>query len=240
MPALRAGSGSGARRARAAAGIGIDARRLGAIAHTDLEAELTDSETSAFDALMAQATAASQADDGATAIDCFRRASEARPAAGLPQFLLGAEYAAAGEFGKAEEAFANASRLAPGFAMARYQLGLLQFSSGRPALALLTWQPLLELPESDPLPHFVSGFAALARDQFDEAIAHYRRGLERNTQNAALSGDIERVVAGIEALRGGGTAPVAAHAPAVAEVEVEAEATSHVLLSNYQQQGRVH
>lgn len=191
-----------------------------------------------FDALMSNGMSASQANDAAQAIECFQKASAAEPSAGLPQFLLGAEFAALGDMNQAETAFANATLLAPGFPMARYQLGLLQFSSGRAGVALLTWQPLLELPEADPLPHFVRGFAALAQDRFDEALQHYRQGLELNTTNAALSSDIEKVIAGIHAL-GVQEAPTAEE-PAVAEADANAEASNHVLLANYQQQGRPH
>jgi Flp pilus assembly protein TadD len=195
---------------------------------------MTNNEPIAFDALMSQGMAASQANDGAQAVEWFQKASAAEPAAGLPQFLLGAELASMGNMDQAEAAFANATRLAPDFPMARYQLGLLQFSSGRAAIALLTWQPLLHLPDSDPLPHFVKGFAALAHDRFDEALRHYEQGLTLNTTNDALSGDIEKVIAGIKALAPN-TAP-AADGPG----ERGAESDTHVLLANYQQQGRPH
>lgn len=192
-----------------------------------------------FDALMSNGMSASQANDGAQAIEWFQKASAAEPSAGLPQFLLGAEYAALGDMNQAEAAFANATLLAPGFPMARYQLGLLQFSSGRAGVALLTWQPLLELPEADPLPYFVRGFAALAQDRFDEALQHYRQGLELNTSNAALSGDIEKVVAGINALEGRAVPQTVQSADHESE-DAGAEASNHVLLANYQQQGRPH
>ncbi|WPH16099.1 tetratricopeptide repeat protein [Variovorax paradoxus] len=192
------------------------------------------SELNSFDALMSSAMAASQANDGPQAIDLFQQASAADPGAALPQFLLGAELAALGDMTQAEAAFANATRLAPGFPMARYQLGLLQFSSGRAAIALLTWQPLLDLPAADPLPHFVNGFAALAQDRFDEALRHYEQGLALNTTNEALSGDIEKVVAGIKAL----VESSAAVAPDAGTADDEA--SNHVLLANYHQQGRAH
>jgi len=182
---------------------------------------------------MSSGMSASQANDGAQAIEWFQKASAADPGAALPQFLLGAEFAALGDMDQAETAFANATLLAPGFPMARYQLGLLQFSSGRAGVGLLTWQPLLELPDTDPLPHFVRGFAALAQDRFEEALEHYRRGLELNTTNSALSGDIEKVIAGINAL-------ASKAVPEEESTEAEGDSGNHVLLANYQQQGRPH
>jgi len=195
--------------------------------------EMQSPDPTSFDALMSSGMSASQANDGAQAIEWFQKASAADPGAALPQFLLGAEFAALGDMGQAETAFANATLLAPGFPMARYQLGLLQFSSGRAGVGLLTWQPLLELPDTDPLPHFVRGFAALAQDRFEEALEHYRRGLELNTTNSALSGDIEKVIAGINAL-------ASKAVPEEESTEAEGDSGNHVLLANYQQQGRPH
>lgn len=191
---------------------------------------MTQPDTAIFETLISDGMTASQANDGQRAIDCFQKASVAAPSAGLPQFLLGAEFATLGDMGRAEAAFANAARLAPDFPMARYQLGLLQFSSGRAAMALLTWQPLLDLPENDPLPHFVHGFAALAQDRFQEALQHYDRGLSLNTTNEALSSDIGKIIDGIHALQ-----------PTVTtETESEEAQGNHVLLANYQQQGPLH
>ncbi|WP_440534029.1 tetratricopeptide repeat protein [Variovorax sp. YR566] len=191
------------------------------------------SDPTSFDALISQGMAASQANDGMQAIAWFQKASAEEPAAGLPQFLLGAEFAALGDMAQAEAAFANATLLAPGFPMARYQLGLLQFSSGRAAVALLTWQPLLDLPDTDPLPHFVKGFAALAQDHFEEALRCYQEGLALNATNEALSGDIEKVIAGIKALNPDG--PIADSQNSSSD-----GADNHVLLANYQQQGLAH
>lgn len=193
-----------------------------------------------FDQLISSGLAASQADDSERAIRLFQQASAVEPEVGLPQFLLGAEYAALGDMDEAEAAFANAVRLAPDFPMARYQLGLLQFSSGRAAVGLLTWQPLLELPESDPLPHFVNGFGALARDQFVEALAFYEQGLQRNTSNPALSADIEKVMAGIRvAMAQNDGESVGVSESAVGEKDA-VDASIHVFLANYQQNGPKH
>lgn len=193
---------------------------------------MTDTDSASFDDLIAQGMTASQAGEDAQAIACFRQASATRPEAGLPQFLLGSEFAALGDTDKAEAAFANATRLAPGFPMARYQLGLLQFSSGRPAMALLTWQPLLELPDTDPLPHFVTGFALLAQDQFEQALRHFQQGLGLNTSNSALSQDIEKVMSGIRLLAQRPQEPSGGLPTS--------ESEAHMLLANYQQQGRAH
>ncbi|MBN8758292.1 MULTISPECIES: tetratricopeptide repeat protein [Variovorax] len=191
---------------------------------------MTQTDTLTFDAWISNGMTASQANDSLRAIECFQNASDAAPEAGLPQFLLGAEFATLGDMARAETAFANAARLAPDFPMARYQLGLLQFSSGRAATALLTWEPLLALPESNPLPHFIHGFTALAQDRFQEALKHYDQGLALNTTNDALSSDIAKIVERIRALQD----------TSVTEHESADSEGNHVLLANYQQQGPMH
>ena len=178
---------------------------------------MTQTDTLTFDAWISNGMTASQANDSLRAIECFQNAS-------------GAEFATLGDMARAETAFANAARLAPDFPMARYQLGLLQFSSGRAATALLTWEPLLALPESNPLPHFIHGFTALAQDRFQEALKHYDQGLALNTTNDALSSDIAKIVERIRALQD----------TSVTEHESADSEGNHVLLANYQQQGPMH
>lgn len=179
-----------------------------------------------FDRLVAEGIAASRADRAEAALALFTQASEADPSSGVPHFLIGSEQASAGNFAAAELSFACAVLLAPGFPLARYQLGLLQFSSQRAPLALLTWQPLFHLPEDDALLHFVRGFAALAQDAFDEAVGHFRCGVKCDPANPALCADILQVVDAIERL--------GRHDPPVPE----AGGGDHVLLSAYAR--RVH
>ena len=153
-----------------------------------------------FDRLLAEGLAASRDQRTEAALDLFAQASALRPASGVPHFLIGSEHASAGRMDEAEAAFANAVLLAPEFALARYQLGLLHFSSQRAALALVTWQPLFELPDADPFGHFVRGFAALAQDAFAEALQHLQRGLACEAGNPAVAEDIRKVVVAVEAL----------------------------------------
>jgi tetratricopeptide (TPR) repeat protein len=190
--------------------------------------------------LISQGLTASQSNDSVSAIELFTQASQAEPQSGVPHFLIASEYAALGRIEEAETAFANAVLLAPGFAIARYQLGLLQFTSARASMALLTWEPLLQLPDSDPLPHFVRGFAELAGDQFDAALRHFNAGLELNTTNPALSNDIRMLIEKIEARpQAPGAALAATPAPSDDELE-QKKADAHVLLANYQQRGLPH
>jgi len=179
------------------------------------------------DALLQAGLAASQENDSQRALELFAQASAVYPASGLPHFLAGSEYAALGQIDKAEGALANAVLLAPDFHIARYQLGLLQFSSGRAAAALVSWQPLFALDDTQALGHFVRGFAALAQDDFAAAKGHFDAGLARNTDNAALSADIQKVLQGMsDALAQGQNATPQAPAES-------SQAAAHILLSNY-------
>lgn len=173
-----------------------------------------------FDRLIADGLEASRHNRVEAALALFAQASAVAPASGVPHFLAGSEHANAGNIELAEAAFARAVLVAPAFALARYQLGLLQFSSQRPAMALVTWEPLFGLPAADPLGHFVRGFEALARDSFAEALEHYREGLACNDINQAMASDIVQVVTAVEKLPGG--EPPAADASA-----------RHVLLAGY-------
>jgi tetratricopeptide (TPR) repeat protein len=174
-----------------------------------------------FDNLLAQGLAASGAGQPDEALNLFARARDADPASGIPHFLIGSEHASLGQFAEAESAFARAVLLSPAFPLARYQLGLLQFSSQRAAVALLTWQPLLDLPETDALLHFVRGLSALAQNAFDQALGHFHTGLACQPANPALCGDIRQLVEAVERL-----------ATADGDTGSDAPAT-HVLLSTY-------
>jgi tetratricopeptide (TPR) repeat protein len=202
------------------------------------------------DELVSQGLAASQAGNSPAAIEFWQQASAAAPSSGIPHFLMASEFASLGEIDRAEASFANAVLLAPGLLTARYQLGLLQFSSGRAAMALVTWEPLLAGDQTDPiapaLAHFVRGYAALAQDAFDDALASFDAGLQINTTNLPLSGDIRLMMDRIQTLLAGQTAsdtPPESNTDAHMKIEAEApdaSSDSHVLLSNYRSQGKPH
>lgn len=174
-----------------------------------------------FDRLLADGLAASREGRMQAAVALFTQAAEADPSSGIPHLLIASEQAGVGDFAAAELSFARAALLAPGLTLARYQLGLLQFSTQRAPVALLTWEPLFDLPRNDALHHFVRGFAALAQDALQEALAHFRSGLACPSAPAPLCSDIVQVVEAVQAL--------ARDRPG----QAEEPARSHVLLSGY-------
>lgn len=193
-----------------------------------------------------QGLAASGADRADEALALFQQAAQLAPQSGIPHFLIAAELAQAGRMDEAETAYANAVLLAPDLDMARFQLGLIQFSSNRAALALVTWEPLFRRPAESALQRIVHGFAALAQDDFVGATACFHEGMALNRDNPALNRDIQMILDRMASRTSpspgpsvDGTADAGrGHAPAGAESEEEAGL--HVLLANYQQQGPLH
>jgi tetratricopeptide (TPR) repeat protein len=171
-----------------------------------------------FDAQLALGLAASAGGDVPAALACFARASALDPLSPLPAFLAGAEHAAQGRVDEAEAAYAAGLLLAPGFRLLRYQLGLLQFTSGRAAAALVTWEPLLG-PASDALAAFVRGFAALAGDDVPGALQHWAHGLAASGPGGPVAADIRLLADALRQHRTDGAAePPAPWTAAPAEV----------------------
>ena len=195
-----------------------------------------------YQQLMQQALAASTADDSAMAIRLWTEASCCEPPSATPHLLLGAEHAQLGQIEDAEAAFANAILLSPTLLIARFQLGLLQFTSGRVGIAMLTWQPLLQAAPDGSLSRFVEGFAALAQDKFEEAIANFETGIARNVDNAPLNTDMRMVIERTIALMAAGESDEATVKIPQAESLTPSEDRSeeHILLANYQQYGLPH
>jgi Flp pilus assembly protein TadD len=189
------------------------------------------------DGLIQRGMAASQAHRVDEALALFQEAARLVPGSGLPHFLIGAELAQLGRMDEAEGAYANAVLLAPALDMARYQLGLIQFTSGRAALALVTWGPLFQHSPDSALQRIVHGFAALAQDDFPAAAACFREGMALNLDNADLNRDLQLMLDRIEAHTN--AAAPASGQPALQEGSAEGQGL-HVLLSNYQQRGPLH
>ncbi|MES2039884.1 MAG: hypothetical protein V4495_18860 [Pseudomonadota bacterium] len=202
--------------------------------------------TPSFDDILREALRVSQANDGPAAINLFQQALTLNPGSATTYCLLGAEYITLGQVAESEAAYANALVLAPQFHIARFQLGLLQFTSAKVAVALLTWQPLLALQDDNALKLFVMGFAHMAQDDFDVALSYFERGIVCNVDIPPLNTDIQRVISEIKdlheksGLNGPASVETNSKSAETAENTQEAEADVHFLLSNYQQQGPAH
>jgi Flp pilus assembly protein TadD len=110
-------------------------------------------------------------------------------------FLMGSVLAGLNRAVEAHASLSRAVELAPDFHLARYQLGFFQLTSGEADRALATWGPLLRLPESTYLRHFVEGLTAFIRDEFGAALEHMRRGIALNQENEPMNNDIRLLMA---------------------------------------------
>ena len=174
--------------------------------------------------LLEAGAAASSRNESALAVRLFEQAVDAAPSWAMPHFMLGSEFAAMGDWAKAEGELANAVLLDPQLRIARYQLGLLQLTCGRAAAALVTWQPLLADAADDGLAEFVGGFSAWVRDDFDGAASQFRAGMSRPDVNPAAATDVQRTLDSI------------AHGPSRGDATAPPETSpspSHVLVANY-------
>lgn len=192
--------------------------------------------TKTYAQLIEQGLQASASGDSTEAVALFAQAASMDTSVGAPHFLMGSEFAANGEFDKAEECFVAALLVQPQLSIVRYQLGLLQFTSARIAAAAMTWQPLLQdLPDTHYLHQFVAGYLALANEDIPKALSHFDTGLSKNTENAPLSNDIRLVVTGLQQL-GKHTSEETSPASAASE-DAQSE---HIFFANYQRQGSLH
>jgi len=141
-------------------------------------------------------------DDDDAALALLHQARQALPGSGEVLAVLAAHHMQRGEPDAAEAAFIGALQQDPSLVTARFQLGLLQFTSARPLAAFQTWQPLEELGEVHFLVLFKRAFAALAIDAFDDALLLLEKGIANNQENAPLNQDMRMVAAHIQALQG--------------------------------------
>lgn len=137
-------------------------------------------------------TAVAASDDGDLVV--VDRALAEAPDDPRLHFLRGSLLAGIGRPIEALASLRQAVDLAPDFAIARYQLGFFQLTSGEAADALSTWGPLTLLPEDHYLRIFVGGLTYLIRDEFPQALEQLRRGMAANRENAPLNRDIQLII----------------------------------------------
>jgi tetratricopeptide (TPR) repeat protein len=112
-------------------------------------------------------------------------------------FLRGSVLAGLGRYPEAHDAMMCAVSTAPDYSLARFQLGLLELTSGDASAAITTWAPLDILPLTDPLRRFAIGLRHLIADDFDTAIACLRSGIASNSEHPLLNIDMQRVIESI-------------------------------------------
>lgn len=143
--------------------------------------------------LLADAAAVIEEDDdrGLAEVDRLLREYPLDPRL---HFLRGSLLAAMQLYEEGHAAMLKSVEIAPHFAIARFQLGFLELTSGDGAAAEATWQPLDELAPEDPLRLFSVGLRHLIRDEFGKAIDFLREGMAHNRDNPALNNDMRMII----------------------------------------------
>lgn len=95
---------------------------------------------------------------------------------------------------EAHVSLSRAVEIAPDFAIARFQLGLFQLTSGEAAAALDTFGRLDGLSDGHYLRKFVDGLRCLIRDDFHGTIDHLRQGILLNHENPPLNNDMQMII----------------------------------------------
>jgi tetratricopeptide (TPR) repeat protein len=144
--------------------------------------------------LLQLAIIASSNNDSGTAIAYLKEAVSRPDATGKAHFILGAEYAQIKMYDRALVELEAAIAVDPTLSIARFQLGLLWLTSGVADKAREVLQPLEELDNGNALAHFGRGLIYLMDDEFAKALQSLQQGIELNTENPALSQDMQKII----------------------------------------------
>lgn len=144
-------------------------------------------------------------------------------------FLKGSVLAGLQRYDEGRSAMARAIEIAPDYALARFQLGFLDLTSGRAVDAIGVWQPLFNLPEDEPLRIFAEGLTNLAGDNFAEARRLLTKGIELNVENPLISADMQLILDEIN----DGT-PAHSTEPVAVPDQSAPSSAAHMLLQQYE------
>ena len=139
---------------------------------------------------MLQPVLAQMQQDGERALASLDELAGLYPDDARLPFLKGSVLAGLERYAEARLAMQKAVRIAPAYALARFQLGLLELSSGEADAARATWGPLLDLPADSVLNLFVRGLEIMLAGDFPAAIALLEDGIARNTDLQPMNRDM--------------------------------------------------
>lgn len=174
--------------------------------------------------------------DATTALAVLETAAKRYPHNPHVLLLLAAQYMQSQDVDRAEAAYVAVLYAAPDLHVARFQLGLLQLTSTRPATAFATWAPLDLLEKNHPLRLFKQAFEMLRRDDIHAACALLREGMTHNAENPPLNRDMQML---LEKLELSLQPKAAVHTPAsdanseAKTVTPDSDLSAHFLLSTY-------
>lgn len=127
-------------------------------------------------------------------------------------FLQGSVHAGQQRYEEGRQAMRHAIAIAPGYELARFQLGFLELTSGLATEAIDTWLPFADLPAESPFRLLSAGLGCLARDDFEECDRLLRLGIAANNEHPLINGDMQLILDEIS----GKLAPPVAHEQAAA------------------------
>ncbi|MFC4291079.1 tetratricopeptide repeat protein [Sphingorhabdus arenilitoris] len=105
-------------------------------------------------------------------------------------FLRGSVLAGLQRYEDGRHAMARAIEIHPDYALARFQLGFLDFTSGNVVEAIGVWKMLFDLADDEPLKLFAQGLINLSQDQFSECRRCLEKGISLNNANPAMNNDM--------------------------------------------------
>jgi len=123
------------------------------------------------------------------------------PEDGRLHHLLGALHAEVGMTERAIREITRATELSPGLSTAHFQLGLLHVAMADVEQAQEAWAPLDQLGENDALRIFKGGMVHFLNEEYEEAIAWLKRGIELNEASESLNDDMQLVIEQAQAAR---------------------------------------
>jgi tetratricopeptide (TPR) repeat protein len=165
--------------------------------------------------------ARAMAGDGEAALADIDQALADYPADARVCFLRGSLLASLRRYDEARLAMRQAVDLAPEYAIARFQAGFLELTSGQALAAEALWRPLEQLEPDNFLRLFAAGLTHMAHDRFEEAITALRDGMALNAEIPPLNNDMQLIIDELQALRKG------------PPPEQPAASSSHLLLQQY-------
>lgn len=128
---------------------------------------------------------ASQNNQHHAALEYLHQCLELSPDHAQAMFLLSAEYAELGLYGRAITGMEKCLELDPGLEMAYYQLGLLYLQQGDPASSSKLWQHLSDNSKDLALLYFAQGMLLLETDHA-RGMDLIRQATEQETSNQAF------------------------------------------------------
>jgi Flp pilus assembly protein TadD len=127
------------------------------------------------------------------AITELRQAAADNPRNGEIRYLLGVALAEHRLYQEAVLELSAALALNPLLHTARLQLGLLHLTLAQVQHAAAVLAPLENLEDGAALKHFKRGLEALVADDFSTALSNLQRGMQLNTENPPLNGDMQLI-----------------------------------------------